>query len=80
VITRCSNPDCAAHYEYRTGRLFRFRHSKGEGPENTHSAQHFWLCKICSESFTLECRKGQAVLIPINAYRHASLNERHAHN
>ena len=80
MIARCANPECEVHYEYRTGRLFRFRHLKGEGPSNAHSVQHFWLCKRCSESFTLDYREGQVVLIPVNAYQHAALRVRHAHN
>jgi hypothetical protein len=65
MFSRCANPDCAASFDYRQGRLFRFRQSDPESqtPAHAHSVKHFWLCKACSETYTLEYRKDLGVLI-----------------
>ena len=65
MFRKCANPECAKPFSYRKGRLFRFHesHPTGEKPKGTHSVRHFWLCELCSRSYTLEYRKGQCVLI-----------------
>ncbi len=63
---KCANPECAASCDdYRQGRLFRFyqSHPGGRPPANMHSVQHFWLCNGCSETYTLEYRKGRVRLM-----------------
>jgi hypothetical protein len=47
MLSVCANPDCHAAFDYQQGRLFRFHkdHPAGEKPPNTHSVQHFWLCR-----------------------------------
>ena len=58
IISKCANPDCLAAFDYCCGRFFRFRRRQapGERPVNSHSVVHFWLCKSCSEIYTLEDR------------------------
>jgi hypothetical protein len=65
MFRNCANPDCAKPFAYRKGRLFRFHesHPRGEKPAGTHSVRHFWLCELCSRTYTLEYRKGRSVLI-----------------
>jgi hypothetical protein len=65
MLSTCANPDCAVPFEYQRGRFFRFHRSSPEGHSatNTHSVQHFWLCKSCSEVFTLEYAAGLGVVI-----------------
>ena len=65
MFSRCANPDCAASFDYRQGRLFRFHqsHPESQASVNSHSLKHFWLCKACSETYTLEYLKGFGVLM-----------------
>ena len=65
MLSTCANPDCGIPFDHRRGRFFRFQRTLPEGqlPANTHSVQHFWLCKSCSEIFTLELARGLGVVI-----------------
>lgn len=65
VFSRCANPDCAASFDHRHGRFFRFHRPrlKGGPAANTHSVWHFWLCKACYEAYTLEYSEGRGVLL-----------------
>jgi hypothetical protein len=51
--------------DYGQGRFVRFHkeHPAGEGPPNTHSVQHFWLCGMCCRAYTLDYRDGCGVVI-----------------
>jgi len=65
MLSKCANPECATSLEdYRQGRLYRFYQSYlgSRQPANTHSVRHFWLCRGCSDSYTLEYIKGQVRL------------------
>jgi hypothetical protein len=64
MFAKCANPDCDAPFDYRSGRFFRFRRPSLEGQvaANTHCVQHFWLCKACSETSTLEA-SGTGVVV-----------------
>jgi hypothetical protein len=55
MISKCANPDCAAPFDFHEGRLFLFhlRHAANQTPHNSHSVRHFWLCQLCSETYTL---------------------------
>lgn len=66
MTSKCSNPDCQAPFDYRFGRFFRFhqRHAASEGPANSHSVCHYWLCRRCSESYTLEERAKELFISP----------------
>ena len=35
----------------------------GERPPNTHSVQHFWLCGVCCDVYTLEYQDVRGVLM-----------------
>ena len=61
----CQNPDCRAPYEYKKGRLFRFRQSASEKPSNprSHGVKHFWLCEACSKTHTLDYFEGAVLLL-----------------
>jgi hypothetical protein len=65
MVSGCANPECAASFDYRQGRYFRFSLSpaEGESPANTHSVRHFWLCRDCVGTYTLERRGDSGVLI-----------------
>lgn len=65
MLSHCANPDCAVPFDHRLGRFFRFRRPllEGQTAANTHSVMHFWLCKPCSEFFTLEQASGAGVVI-----------------
>jgi hypothetical protein len=65
MLSTCANPDCAVPFDHRRGRFFRFHRlsPEGQAATNTHSVQHFWLCKSCSEVFTLEYASGLGVVL-----------------
>ena len=65
MLSRCANPDCAASFDYRQGRLIRFpqSHPESQEPATTHPVKHFWLCEACSETYKLEDRKDLGVWI-----------------
>jgi hypothetical protein len=68
----CVNPECAAQFNFRQGRIFRFYryHSMGNAPSmNQYSLKHYWLCKKCTEVYTLEYQEGMGLLIPLSAPR-----------
>jgi hypothetical protein len=51
-------------FDYRQGRFFRFHKNVAAGElKNTHSVQHFWLCRRCGQKFTLEYKDGAGLLI-----------------
>ena len=58
MFSVCANPDCKAPSTIGKDRFFRFHkdHPVGEKPPNTHSVQHFWLCGVCCDVYTLEYR------------------------
>ena len=64
MLTKCANPDCSIS-SWEDARFFRFqRHREpDQPPANPHSVQHFWLCKTCSQLYTLEYRKQRGVII-----------------
>jgi len=71
----CANPECAAPFNFRQGQLLRLCHYHPKGNAhsvNQYSLKHFWLCKQCTEIYTLENREGGAMLIPLAALRHLS--------
>jgi hypothetical protein len=68
---QCVNPDCAAPFDYRRGRLFRFftaRAPKSRARANSHCVRHFWLCSDCMESYELEYREGNVTLLPAQSH------------
>ena len=70
MFLNCANPDCAARFNFRQGRLFRFYHNHSMGNAasmNQYSLKHLWLCKQCAEVYTLEYHDGRGLLIPLAA-------------
>jgi len=68
MFPHCANPDCTASFgNFREGLFFRFRRAQlpTEKPVNHHSVEHFWLCKDCSEEYTLEYRDNRSILTPL---------------
>jgi hypothetical protein len=67
TFSKCANPQCSSLFHYQEGRLYRFHrsHKDPEPPPNTHSVEHFWLCKECSESYTLEYKADRCALIKL---------------
>ena len=65
MFARCSNMNCATDFDYRQGRFFRFLvpYPQGKAPANAHPVRHFWLCKDCSESYTMQYRNGRCELV-----------------
>jgi len=65
LLSACANPECSVPFDHRRGRFFRFHRPplEGQAAANTHSVQHFWLCKPCSEIYTLELASGVGVVI-----------------
>ena len=65
MFDACVNGRCAAPFDYRKGRLFRFQYPlKNVAPGTGHAVVHFWLCAKCTKTYTLEYREpsGMAVL------------------
>jgi hypothetical protein len=68
MFPRCANAECTASFgNLREGKLFRFhrRQQAGEAPLNSHSVEHAWLCARCCETFDLEYRENQAILVSL---------------
>lgn len=65
MFARCSNLKCATDFDYRQGRFFRFlvRQPEGKALPRAHPVRHFWLCKKCSETYTLRYRDGKCVVV-----------------
>jgi hypothetical protein len=65
LFDTCANNRCAAPFDYRQGRLFRFSYRlKNVAPATGDAVVHFWLCAKCTKVYTLEYREksGAAVL------------------
>src|ERR1700733_11824953 len=68
MFPHCANPNCTASFgNFREGLFFRFRRAQlaSEKPVNHHSVEHVWLCKDCSEEYTVEYRDNRSILIPL---------------
>jgi hypothetical protein len=65
MFSHCKNPKCAAPFDYKKGRLYRFRQSASEKPLGTrsHGVKHFWLCDKCCKKFSLEYLEGEVLLL-----------------
>jgi len=46
----------------RSNLPFHQSHQKGKKGKDSHAVRHFWLCTKCSEKYSLEYRKGRAVV------------------
>jgi len=65
TFSACANPECRVPFDYHGGHFFRFHkaHRGEDGPANTHSVQHFWLCGNCAATFVLDYQVGRGVLM-----------------
>jgi hypothetical protein len=65
MTPHCANPDCGRPYTNRKGRLFRFHesHVSGKKTVGAHSVRHFWLCELCSRTYSLAYRNGRCELV-----------------
>ncbi len=59
MVNHCANPECCKPLHYlREGRIFVFDIPDPALPAKngkvTARMEHFWLCGVCSEGFTLE--------------------------
>ena len=64
MLTKCANPHCSVS-SWENARFFRFHRQPepNQPPANPHSVEHFWLCKTCSQLYTLEYLKKRGVVI-----------------
>ena len=65
MVSKCANPNCSAAFHHRRGRLFRFpkRPVQDSCPAPTDSVQHFWLCEVCSATYSLEYHEAKGVAL-----------------
>jgi hypothetical protein len=63
MFAKCSNPDCGLPFDYREGRLIRFRSLDTKPPSEHHYVEHFWLCGRCSELYVFEYESGAGMRI-----------------
>ena len=76
-FSTCTNSECAAPFNFRQGRLFRFyrNHPIGNASSvNSYSLKHLWLCRECVELYTLEYHEGRGLLIPLAASKPFAAN------
>lgn len=64
ITPKCANPACPGVFTWRAGgKFFRFRSlecasddadcQKTAGNSSCHGVKHYWLCEICSRTYTL---------------------------
>ena len=56
MVEKCANPKCFEPFDYRQGRL-SYRPMQlldGSLPANNHGVEHYWICGLCSKTFTFE--------------------------
>lgn len=70
MIVKCARPECSALLQHGEGRFFRFQSSSDNAPRNSHSVEHFWLCRECAEIYTLEYRRNRGVLMRVRLLLH----------
>ncbi len=76
TFSKCANPNCGASFDYRKGQLFRFHgsHPGRKAAARAHTVRHLWLCKACSEIYTLVYRTGLGVFFEL---RFKPLSDKH---
>ncbi len=78
TFSKCANPNCGASFDYRQGQLFRFHdsHTGRKTAGCAYTVRHLWLCKACSEIYTLVYREDLGVVFD---HRFKPLSDKHAH-
>ena len=66
MLSKCANPECSVPFFYlRDGKLFRVERPDDDGGRLSHNIEHFWLCRSCAATMTLQVRPdGQVSVIP----------------
>lgn len=74
MLSKCSNPDCSAHFLYLySGKLFRFDSKeiparREYGAQPSRGVEFFWLCDECAGRFTLVSDTAHRVrVVPLHA-------------
>jgi hypothetical protein len=73
MIAKCANPACPARFHHgQGGKFFGFHHESATNPaspigvmayDNTHHAEHYWLCARCCQVLTLVHVEGRGVVL-----------------
>jgi hypothetical protein len=72
---KCANPLCPARFDAQGGgKFFVLRHWEGKA-EDSQQARHYWLCRDCSDVFTLVEQGGRG---PVLAVRYRESHKREA--
>jgi hypothetical protein len=62
---KCANPLCPKHFDAQGGgKFFVLRQGKGK-PDELQQIRHYWLCRDCSEVFTLVERAGEGPVLAV---------------
>jgi hypothetical protein len=69
MLSKCANPACSVPFFYlRDGKLFRVERPDNDGGRLSHNVEHFWLCRNCAASMTLQVRPdGEVSVVPLPA-------------
>ncbi len=60
---KCANPLCPIRFDPQSGgKFFVLRHSEGKA-EDSNQVRHYWLCRDCSEVFTLVEQAGRGPVL-----------------
>ncbi len=75
MVNHCANPECCKPLHYlREGRVFIFElpdpAASLKSGKTVRRTEHFWLCGLCSEAFTLEQGIEKTVRILPKPMRH----------
>jgi len=62
---KCANPLCPIRFDAQSGgKFFVLRHWEGKA-EDAQQARHYWLCRDCSEVFTLVEQSGRGPVLAV---------------
>jgi hypothetical protein len=61
MISKCSNSECEAPFNYREGRLVRVSRTplNDQAAANQRVIEHFWLCGKCAAVYVLAYESGE---------------------
>jgi hypothetical protein len=70
VLSKCANPTCLARFHYlHEGRIFNIEtgavSSDGNGSP-PRRIEHFWLCQLCAQTFTVVLENGVVTARPLH--------------
>jgi hypothetical protein len=68
MVSFCANPHCGKPLHYlREGRIFIFDvadAAPGASGKRVHHLEHYWLCGVCSQAFTVRQEPTGIRLLP----------------